>query len=453
MSNYDVDLFVIGAGSGGVRAARMSAGFGAKVMVAEDRYLGGTCVNVGCVPKKLFVYASHYSEDFQDAQGFGWKPSAEKREFDWPTLRNNKTTEIERLNGVYRWLLEDAGCEIIEGRARVTGPHSIEVNGKTITAEKILLAVGGWPHVPEFEGSELAITSNETFYLEELPKKVIVVGGGYIAVEFAGIYHGLGVDTTILYRGSHLLRHFDQDISEIITEELSNKNIKIKLDTNISKIEKLADGTLQAHLTDGSTMQADAILYATGRKPMLNDLGLETVNIDLDAKGKIQVDEEFQTSEPSIYAVGDIIDTPELTPVALEEGMAFAYTQFGNQKRIVDYDDLATAVFCQPNIATVGFNEQDAHDTHELLIFKSHFRPMKNTLSGNPEKSFMKLIVDKETDKVLGVHMIGPDAGEIIQGMAVALKAGATKAVFDATIGIHPTAAEEFVTMRTPVEN
>ena len=453
MSKYDVDLFVIGAGSAGVRAARMAAGFGAKVVVAEERYLGGTCVNVGCVPKKLFVYASHYSEDFHDAEGFGWKAPSEQREFDWITLRDNKTKEIERLNGVYRWLLEDAGCEIIEARARVTGPHSVEVNGKTITAEKILLAVGGWPTVPEFEGSEHAITSNDTFYLETLPKRIIIVGGGYIAVEFAGIYRGLGVETSLLYRGTKILRHFDQDISEIISEELVSKGIHIRLDTVIRRIEKQSDGSLLAILSDGSSMPADAVLYATGRKPMLDDLGLDSVNVELDAKGKIQVTEEFQTSEPSIYALGDIIDTPELTPVALEEGMAFAFTQYGNQKRTVDYDDLATAVFCQPNIATVGLTEQDAHDTHELVIFKSRFRPMKNTLSGNPEKSFMKLIVDKESDKVLGVHMIGPDAGEIIQGLAVALKAGATKAVFDATIGIHPTAAEEFVTMRTPVEN
>ncbi|MBT8140948.1 MAG: glutathione-disulfide reductase [Gammaproteobacteria bacterium] len=447
--NYDVDLFVIGAGSGGVRAARMAAGFGAKVVVAEERYLGGTCVNVGCVPKKLFVYASHFSEDFHDAEGFGWN-MGKAPDFDWATLRDNKTKEIERLNGIYRRLLENAGCEIIKGRARVTGPNSVAINGKTITAGKILLAVGGWPDVPEFEGSEHAITSNETFYLDKLPKKILIVGGGYIAVEFAGIYQGLGVDTTLIYRGPKILRHFDTDISEIISEELLNKNIKLKLESNIRRIEKNTDGQLSAHLNDGSTMQADAIMYATGRKPMLHDLGLDTVNVELDSNGKIQVNEEFQTSEVSIYAVGDIIDTPELTPVALEEGMAFAYTQFGNQPRTVDYDDLATAVFCQPNIATVGLNEQDAHDTHELCIYKSRFRPMKHTLSGNPEKSFMKLIVDKESDEVLGIHMIGPDAGEIIQGLAVAMKAGATKAVFDATIGIHPTAAEEFVTMRTP---
>lgn len=451
MSKYDVDLFVIGAGSGGVRAARMAAGFGAKVMIAEDRYLGGTCVNVGCVPKKLFVYASHYSEDFNDAAGFGWKPSEQKRDFDWPTLRDNKTSEIERLNGVYRRILESAGCDIIEGRARLSSPHSVEVNGKTLTAEKILLAVGGWPSVPEFEGSQYAITSNETFYLETLPQKVIIVGGGYIALEFAGIFHGLGVDTTLMYRGERILRHFDQDISDIISEEITQKGINLQLNTNINKISKQSDSSLIASLEDGSTVHADAILYATGRKPMLSDLGMEHVNVELDAKGKIQVNEEFQTSEPSIYALGDIIDTPELTPVALEEGMAFAFTQFGKQRRVVDYDDLATAVFCQPNIATVGMTEQEAHDTHELQIYKSRFRPMKNTLSGNKEKSFMKLIVDKDSDKVLGVHMIGPDAGEIVQGLAVAIKAGATKAVFDATIGIHPTAAEEFVTMRTPV--
>lgn len=452
MSDFDVDLFVIGAGSGGVRAARMSAGFGAKVMVAEERYLGGTCVNVGCVPKKLFVYASHYAEDFHDSEGFGWKPADSAREFDWPTLRDNKSKEIERLNGIYRHMLESAGVEIIEGRARLTGPHSVEVNGKTITAEKIMLAVGGWPSVPEFKGSELAITSNETFHLEILPKKIIVVGGGYIAVEFAGIYHGLGVDTSLMYRGPKMLRYFDHDISEVIAEEIQQKGIDLHLNTNITEIEKLSDGSLKAFLTDGTTMQADEILYATGRKPLFDNLGLETVSIELDKNGKIKVNDEFQSSEPSIYAVGDIIDGPELTPVALEEGMAFAYTQYGGQKRTVDYDHAPTAVFSQPNIATVGLREEEAREKYELDIYKSRFRPMKNTLSGNPEKSFMKLIVDKKSDKVLGIHMIGPDAGEIVQGMAVALKAGATKAVFDATIGIHPTAAEEFVTMRTAVE-
>jgi len=452
MSNYDYDLFVIGAGSGGVRAARMSAGLGAKVAIAEDRYFGGTCVNVGCVPKKLFVYASEYSDNFTDADGFGWKPAQEQREFEWSVLKQNKDTEIERLNGIYGKLLGNAGCDIFEGRATIADAHTININGKQITAEKILITVGGWPYVPEFEGSEHVITSNETFHLDYLPKKVIVVGGGYIAVEFAGIYKGLGSDTTLLYRGEKILKRFDHDVSAVITDELKKKGIKVQLETNITKIEKRTNGSLLATLTNGQTLEADTVLYATGRKPLFKNLGLENINLELLDNGKVKVNEQFQTTEPSVYALGDIIDTEELTPVALEEGMAFAYTQFGGENRVMDYDHLATAVFCQPNIATVGLTEEEAREKYsDVVIYKSSFAPMRNRLSANPEKSFMKLIVDKVSDKVLGIHMVGGDAGEIIQGLAVALKAGATKAVFDATIGVHPTAAEEFVTMRTPV--
>jgi len=450
MTTYDYDLFVIGAGSGGVRAARMSAALGAKVAIAEERYFGGTCVNVGCVPKKLFVYASEFSSNFAAADGFGWEAAKTERQFDWHTLRNNKDKEIQRLNNIYVNLLEKPGCTIFEGRARIVDAHTVSINGENISAEKILLAVGGWPYIPEFPGSEHAISSNETFHLDQLPEKVIVVGGGYIAVEFAGIYQGLGCEVELVYRGDTLLKRFDHDVSQVITEELRQKSIHVQLESNIQSINKLEDGKLEATFTNGQTKVVDTILYATGRKPLLSDLGLDNVSIDLLANGKIKVDEYFQTSEPSIYALGDIIDTAELTPVALEEGMTFAYTQFGNDTRLMDYDHLATAVFCQPNIGTVGLSEIEARQQHDVVIFKSHFRPMKNTLSGNPEKTFMKLVVDKTTDKVLGIHMVGPEAGEIIQGLAVALKAGATKKVFDATIGIHPTAAEEFVTMRTP---
>ena len=450
MTTYDYDLFVIGAGSGGVRAARMSAALGAKVAIAEERYFGGTCVNVGCVPKKLFVYASEFSSNFAAADGFGWEAANTVRQFEWPTLRNNKDKEIQRLNNIYVNLLEKPGCTIFEGRARIVDAHTVSINGENISAEKILLAVGGWPYIPEFPGSEHAISSNETFHLDQLPEKVIVVGGGYIAVEFAGIYQGLGCEVELVYRGDTLLKRFDHDVSQVITEELRQKSIHVQLESNIQSINKLEDGKLEATFTNGQTKVVDTILYATGRKPLLSDLGLDNVSIDLLANGKIKVDEYFQTSEPSIYALGDIIDTAELTPVALEEGMTFAYTQFGNDTRLMDYDHLATAVFCQPNIGTVGLSEIEARQQHDVVIFKSHFRPMKNTLSGNPEKTFMKLVVDKTTDKVLGIHMVGPEAGEIIQGLAVALKAGATKKVFDATIGIHPTAAEEFVTMRTP---
>jgi len=375
------------------------------------------------VPKKLFVYASEFSNDFNDAAGFGWQATQEERQFDWATLKHNKDVEIERLNGIYGKLLGNAGCEIFNGRATIADAHTININGKQVTAEKILITVGGWPYVPDFPGSEYAITSNETFHLDYLPEKVIVVGGGYIAVEFAGIYNGLGAETRLVYRGSKLLKSFDHDVSAVITSELEQKGIQLSLETTIEKIEKQNDGTLVATLQDGSSLEADTILYATGRRPLFDGLGLDKVNIELLANGKVKVNEQFQTTEPSIYALGDIIDTEELTPVA--------------------------AVFCQPNIATVGLTERAASEQYDISIYKSSFSPMRNRLSGNPEKTFMKLIVDNASDKVLGIHMVGGEAGEIVQGLAVALKAGATKAVFDATIGIHPTAAEEFVTMRT----
>ncbi len=448
-TSYDYDLFVIGAGSGGVRASRMAASFGARVAVAEDRYMGGTCVNVGCVPKKLYVYASQFSNAFKDAQGFGWTNSPAS--FNWPTLRDNKVKEISRLNGVYETMLGGAGVEVINGRARFVNAHTVEVDGKSYTAQRILLATGTWPFIPDIPGREHAITSNEIFDLEDFPKRLLVVGGGYIAVEFAGVFNGLGADTTQLYRGPLFLRGFDQDIREFAAKEIAKAGVKLRFDSNISTIEKLADGSLLATLEDGATLAADAILYATGRNPHLQDLGFENVNIELNDNGTVKVDANYQTSEPGIYALGDITGGMELTPVALAEGMALAKTIFNNQPTTVDYDTIPTAVFCQPNIGTCGLTEQQAKEKYtDITIFESEFRAMKHTIGGRQERTYMKLVVDTASDKVVGIHMMGDDAGEIIQGMAIAMKAGATKALFDSTIGIHPTAAEEFVTMRTP---
>nr|WP_228050932.1 glutathione-disulfide reductase [Pontibacterium sinense] len=451
VADFDFDLFVIGAGSGGVRAGRMAAAMGVRVAVAEDRHLGGTCVNVGCVPKKLFVYASHYAEDFENARGFGW--TSGEAQFDWPTLRDNKTKEIERLNGIYNNLLVNSGCELINGRATLVDAHTVAVGDKTYTAERILVAVGGWPNVPEFPGSEHVISSNEVFYLDEFPKRAIVVGGGYIAVEFAGIFAGLGAKTDLIYRGEMFLRGFDNEVREFTAEEVAKKDINLRFNTNITAIEKQTDGSLLATLTDGSTVEADAIMYATGRNPKVIGLGLEALGIEQGKNGAIVVNDQFQTNVPSVYAIGDVIDRVQLTPVALAEGMALVRNLYGGQDQKVDYDLIATAVFCQPNIGTVGLTEEQAREQYENVdVYKSNFRAMKHTLSGSDEKTFMKMLVDRDSDKVLGVHMVGPDAGEIIQGIAIALKAGATKAVFDSTIGIHPTAAEEFVTMREPAK-
>jgi len=448
---YDFDLYVIGAGSGGVRAARFAAGFGAKVAVAESRYLGGTCVNVGCVPKKLLVYGAHFAEDFEQASGFGW--SLGEANFDWATLIANKDREINRLNGIYRNLLVNSGVTLHEAHAKIVGPHEVEVNGERFTAENILIATGGWPQIPEIPGREHAIGSNEAFFLKELPKRVLVVGGGYIAVEFAGIFHGLGANTTLLYRGDLFLRGFDGSVRKHLQEELTKRGLDLQFNSDIARIDKQADGSLIATLKDGRVLEADCIFYATGRRPMLDNLGLENTDVQLTDKGFIKVDEQYQTSEPSILALGDVIGRVQLTPVALAEGMAVARRLFKpEQYRPVDYKMIPTAVFSLPNIGTVGLTEEEAREAgHDVVIFESRFRPMKLTLTECQEKTLMKLVVDGKTDKVLGCHMVGPDAGEIVQGLAIALKAGATKRDFDDTIGVHPTAAEEFVTMRTPV--
>jgi glutathione reductase (NADPH) len=452
VAGRDFDLFVIGAGSGGVRAARFSADRGARVAVAEDRYLGGTCVNVGCVPKKLFVYASHFGHELADAtSGFGWTVGSTS--FDWPTLRDNKTREIERLNGIYEGLLRDAGVRHVEGRATIVDPHTVQVAGTTYTAENILVATGGWPTVPEIPGAELGVTSNELFYLDALPRKAIVVGGGYIALEFTCIFDGLGVDVTQLYRGPLFLRGFDRDVRTHMTEQILGRGVDLRCDTNVTAIEKTAAG-LRATLTDGSSLDADLILFATGRHPNASGLGLEEVGVERAPGGAIVVDAYSRTNVPSIWAIGDVTDRIALTPVAIHEGVCLADTLFGGKPRSPDYEDVPAAVFSQPAVGTVGLTEEQARERFGSIdVYRSTFRALKHTLAPSTVRTMMKLVVDRASDRVVGLHMVGPDAGEIVQGFAVAIKAGATKADFDATLGIHPTSAEEFVTMRTPVKD
>lgn len=448
MSDFDYDLFVIGAGSGGVRAARMAAAHGARVGIAEDRYMGGTCVNVGCVPKKLFVYASHVREDLKDAQGYGWQLNG-TLDFNWANLRDNKTREIQRLNGIYDTMLNTAGVTIHNGRARFVDAHTVNVDGKQHRAERICIATGSWPFIPRFPGHEKAISSNELFYLECLPARATVLGGGYIAVEMAGILAGLGVDTTLVYRGELFLRGFDDEIRHYIKAEMQKKGVALRFNENIAAIEGDAPN-LRVTLESGDVISTGLVLAATGRRPHTQDLGLEHVNVEVNPNGEIIVNEHFQTSVPSIYALGDVTGGMQLTPVALAEGTYLAAHLFTTHRPSpVDYDLIPTAVFCQPNIGTVGLTEAQAREQYDQLkVYASEFRPLKHTLSGSDERTLMKLLVDGRSDKVVGAHMVGAEAGEIIQGIAVAMKAGATKQDFDQTIGIHPTAAEEFVTMR-----
>ncbi|MEY3018495.1 MAG: glutathione reductase [Pseudomonadota bacterium] len=445
------DLFVIGAGSGGVRAARMAASQGMSVAVAEESALGGTCVNVGCVPKKLFYYGSHFSEDMHDAQQYGWDINVNG--FDWRVMRRKKDAEIERLNGIYQRLLDNSGVTILHGRARIIDKQHVEINGETHAFKTLLIATGGRPYVPSFPGSELVITSNEAFYLEDLPQRVAVVGGGYIAVEFAGIFNGCGAETHLVYRGEQLLRGFDSDIRDQVTRQVAAKGVTLHLHSDINRIDKTTDG-LTLTMKSGETLTVDAVMYATGRRPYTDDLGLENVKVLQHPDGTLQTDPYYRTDEPSIFALGDVIGGMELTPIALAEAMVFVHNlQCGDdnqdQWRTLDYNDIPTAVFCQPNVATVGMSEEVARHHHKIKVFCSEFRSMKHTLTDNTERTFMKLVVCANSDRVLGAHMVGPEAGELIQGIAIALKAGATKATFDSTIGIHPTAAEEFVTMRT----
>jgi glutathione reductase (NADPH) len=447
MPRYDYDLFTIGAGSGGVRASRVSASYGAKVAVAEERYLGGTCVNVGCIPKKLLVYAAHFSDDFDDAAGFGW--TVGERRVDWGKLIANKNKEISRLNEVYRRLLRDAGVTIIDGHAEVLDPHRVRVGGQEITAKYILVAVGSWPRVPKIPGAERAITSNEAFFLPSLPERAIIVGGGYIGVEFAGIFHGLGVEVTQLYRGALFLRGFDDDCRWALAEEMKRQGIDLRFNTSIKAITQSGSG-LRAKLDNGTEIEADQILYATGRVPKTDSLGLENAGVRVRLHGAIEVDEYSQTSVDSIYAIGDCTNRMMLTPVAIAEGRAVAETLFNNNPLKPNYMNVPSAVFSTPSIGTVGLTESVARQRYANIdVYKSSFRALKHTLSGRDERTLVKLVVDRDSDKVVGCHMVGPDAGEIVQGLAIALTCGATKAQFDATIGIHPTAAEEFVTLRT----
>jgi len=449
MTQYDFDLFVIGAGSGGVRAARMASGLGVRVAIAENKYLGGTCVNVGCVPKKLFVYASHFSEKFSVAGGFGW--SAKEIKFDWPQLLDQKNKEIERLQGIYDGLLVNSGVTVLEGQASLVDKHTVRIDGIQYSCERILVATGGWPSIPDIPGKEFIASSNEMFALKQLPKRILVVGGGYIAVEFAGIMHGFGVETTLCYRGEKLLRGFDETVREFVAEEMSKKGINILFNTDIKNIAQNENGYI-AQIDQGKFLEADLILYATGRSPNIDGLDLDSVGVEIDKKGAVEVNDEYQTSIPSVYALGDVTNRLNLTPVATAEAMALVDRLYAGKNTAVDYDNIPTAVFCQPNIGTVGLTETEAKNRYpDIDIYQSVFKPMKHTLSGLDEKTLMKMIVQRSTDKVLGIHMVGADAGEIIQGMAVAIRAGATKAIFDSTIGIHPTAAEEFVTMRTPL--
>lgn len=442
--NYQYDLFVIGAGSGGVRASRVAASRGFKVGVAEASALGGTCVNIGCVPKKLFVYGSEYSHVAEQAKGYGW--SFPEPAFEWQTLRDNKTKEIERLNGIYKNLLVTPGVTIHSGHGQVVDAHTVKVGDELITAERILIAVGAKPFVPDFPGNDLVLVSDQMFYLDALPRSILVVGGGYIAVEFAGICNGLGVDTTLMYRGDQLLRGFDEDVRRFAAQEYQRSGIKVELNSDVLKIEQVGDQK-QVTLQDGRIMMFDEVLYATGRRPNTDTLNLDSVGVKTHSNGAIDVNERYQTSVPSIYAIGDVIDRVQLTPVAIKEAMALIQYWFENIEPNFDYDNIPTAVFSQPPIGTVGLSEQAAEAKgYVVSVYQTDFRAMKHTLSGSQERTFMKLIVDQETDRVLGAHMVGEYAGEIIQGLGIAIKAGATKAHFDATVGVHPTSAEEFVT-------
>lgn len=449
MNRYDYDLFTIGGGSGGVRASRFASQYGAKVALAEKSHLGGTCVNLGCIPKKLMSYAAHFPDDVTDAAGFGWRTG--EMTLDWSVLMANKDREIARLNGVYRSTLEKASVTVLEGHARIEDAHTVMVDGRRITARHILVATGGHPTRPDVTGSEHGITSDDFFHLKALPPRAVVSGGGYIAVELASILNGLGSKVTLVYRDKRLLRTMDHDLGPFLAAELVKKGIDVRLEATIGAIH--ADGDIKhVQLNDGRTIDAECVLFATGRHANTANLGLENAGVLVRDNGSIIVDEQFRTSVDSIYAIGDVIGRIALTPVALAEGMVVAANLFQHAERRMSYENIPTAVFSHPNVGSVGMTETNARKEYaNLNIFKTEFKALKHTLSGSTEGTFMKLVVDAASDRVLGLHMVGPDAGELVQGFAVALQCRATKAQFDATIGIHPTMAEEFVTMRTPV--
>ena len=449
MKDFDFDFFVLGAGSGGVRAARIAAAHGARVGICESSRVGGTCVIRGCVPKKLLVYASHFAEDFEDARGFGW--SMGPASFSWPDLIRAKDLEIDRLNQVYLNLLAGSGVTLFEEYGKFVDQHRVQVGDRIVSAERILIATGGRPWVPEIPGIEHAITSDEAFDLQELPARVAVVGGGYIACEFAGIFNGLGSYVAQIYRGDAVLRGFDHDVRRVVGAEMHKKGVDLMLKTNVERIEKNSAG-LELTLSGGSTIEVDQVMYATGRVPNVKGLGLLEAGIEVRPNGQVVVNELSRTNVDHIYAVGDVTNRVNLTPVALYEGHSLADTLFGGVRRPVNHEYVPSAVFSQPPVGSVGFSEEDAR-THfgAIEVYRSEFRPMKHTLSGRDEKTLMKLIVAEESRKVIGIHVVGLDAPEIVQGFAVAVKSGLTKEQFDCTIGIHPSAAEELVTMRTPV--
>ncbi len=455
MDKFDYDLLVLGGGSGGVRAARMAAQRGVRVALVEAAALGGTCVNVGCIPKKLYSYAAGYAEAFEEAAGFGWTLSEPR--FDWAALKANRAREIARLNGIYRDLLKGAGVDIVEGWGQLADAHTLQVGTRRMTGRHILLATGGTPYLPELAGRELALSSDQMFDLDPFPKRLVVVGGGYIACEFASIFRKLGAQVTQLQRGGRILSAFDHDISRFLASEMGKTGIDLRLDAQVERIARRG-GALHLTLADGTLLDADAVLFATGRRPNTANIGLEALGVQLDDHGAVVVDAHYRSHVPSVHALGDISTRMPLTPVATAEAMALVDHLFGpmpgKAARSVSYDDIPTAVFTHPPVGTVGYTEAAARQKFgAVTVYRTEFKPLKHTLSGSSERTLMKLVVDDATDRVVGLHMVGLDAGEIVQGFAVALRAGATKALFDSTIGIHPTAAEEFVTMREPAKD
>jgi len=446
VTRFDYDLFVIGAGSGGIRASRISRHLGARVAIAENYRIGGTCVIRGCIPKKLLTYAAHYAEDLEDARGFGW--SIEGALFSWPALIANKNREIARLSKVYTDGFAKTGIDVIEGTAKVLDAHTVAIGERRVTAQNILVATGGWPAKPSIPGVEHAITSSEAFELPALPKRVLIVGGGYVAVEFAGIFNGLGAEVTMSYRGEQILRGFDDDVRRHLHDEMGKKGVHILLKSTVSSIDRRSNGTLEAGV-NGGKIECDAVMVATGRTPSTASLGLAQLGVELDEEGGVVVDRFCRSSVPNIYAAGDVTNRIALTPVAIREGAAVAMTLFGGVETPVDLDDVPSAVFSQPPVGTVGLSAAKAAEKlGQVDIYKANFRPLRHTLSGRDDRTFMKLVVDAATQRVVGAHMVGTDAPEIIQGVAIAVKAGLTKAQLDATVGIHPTAAEEFMTLR-----
>jgi glutathione reductase (NADPH) len=448
MSDFDHDLLVIGAGSGGVRAARIAAGHGARVAIAEEHRVGGTCVIRGCVPKKLLVHAAHFAEDLHHAARFGWH--LPERSFDWPTLRDHVLAEVDRLNTLYHHTLDHHAITLLHERAVLTGPHHVRLHsGRTVSARVILVATGATPCVPSLPGAELGITSNEVFHLPHLPRRIVIVGGGYIATEFAGIFHGLGAHVTLVHRSERLLRGYDTDLSDRLLQISRAKGLQFRFNATLERVERAADGSRCVYLQGGESIDCDLLLFATGRQPHTAGLGLQAAGVAVDPRGAIRVDEHHRTNVPSVYAVGDVTDRVQLTPVAIREGHAFADTVFGHRPRTVDYRCIPSAVFSQPPLAAVGLTEEQARQQlGAVKVYTADFRPMGNVLADRPERAFYKMVVDAASERVVGLHMIGPDVPEILQAAAVAVTAGLTKQAFDDTVALHPSMAEELVLLK-----